>query len=98
MRTRQGGALQLTGRCGGRDACGRASGSENLTKTTGLPYFGGAVKSEATTLIWGETREIGEAKKFREMGVSPVQNETKMRQQTDRQIDSYTRSFLPREN
>ena len=27
MRTRAGGALQVTGRCGGRDACGRASGS-----------------------------------------------------------------------
>jgi hypothetical protein len=26
------------------------------------------------------------------MRVSPVQNETKMRQQTDRQIDSYTRT------
>ena len=27
MRTRAGGGLQVTGRCGGRDACGRASGS-----------------------------------------------------------------------
>ena len=27
MRTRAGGALQVTGRCGGREACGRASGS-----------------------------------------------------------------------
>ena len=27
MRTRAGGALQVTGRCGGRDACDRASGS-----------------------------------------------------------------------
>ena len=30
---------------------------------------GGAVKSEATTLIWGETREIGEAKKFSKSSV-----------------------------
>jgi len=32
------------------------------------------------------------------MGGSPVQNETKMRQQTDRQIDSCCRSFLPEWN